>query len=86
MTTPNFKFQMYKQLQANIPNIYADAKKAADEIGIPPEVRGKFGLTGGVSGCPAPLRKDIAEASEKGMKEVTPLAKLVDELREIYST
>jgi len=83
MTTPKFKFQMYKQLQANIPNIYAEAKKAADEIGIPPEIRGKFGLTGGVSGCPAPLRRDIAEASEKGMKEVVPLAKLVDEIREL---
>ncbi|MBI2874837.1 MAG: hypothetical protein HYY09_07090 [Firmicutes bacterium] len=79
---------MYRQLQAEIPQIYAEARKAADEIGITPELKGKFGLTGAVSGCPAPLRKDILEFSEKGAKEVIPLAKLVDEIRtlvkEIY--
>jgi len=78
-----YKFQMYKHLQANIANIYADAKRAADEIGIPKELRGKFGLTGAISGCPAPLRKDIMEASEKGATEVIPLARLVEEIREI---
>ena len=83
MAKPKYKFQMYKQLQANIPNIYAEAKKAADEIGIPADIKGKFGLTGGISGCPAPLRKDILEASERGAREVIPLAKLVDEIREI---
>lgn len=77
------KFQMYRDLQANIPNIYAEAKKAADEIGIPAEIKGKFGLTGAISGCPAPLREDIMEAGERGAKEVIPLAKLVDELREV---
>lgn len=77
------KFQMYKHLQANISNIYADARKAADEIGVPKEIRGKFGLTGAISGCPAPLRKDIMEASERGATEVIPLAKLVDEIREL---
>jgi len=78
-----YKYQMYKQLHAKIPEIYADARKAADEIGIPADVRGRFGLTGGISGCPAPLRKDILEASEKGATEVIPLAKLMDEIREI---
>lgn len=83
MAKPKYKFQMYKQLQANIANIYAEARKAADEIGIPAQHRGKFGLTGAISGCPAPLRKDILEASEHGAAEVIPLAKLVDEIREI---
>lgn len=80
---PKYKFQMYKHLQMNIPNIYAEARKAADEIGIPQELKGKIGLTGAISGCPAPLRKDIMEASEHGAKEVIPLSKLVDEIREI---
>lgn len=78
-----FKFQMYRHLQASIPQIYADAKKAADEIGIPTELRGRFGLTGAISGCPAPLRKDVLEYTEQGSQEVIPLAKLVDEIREI---
>lgn len=81
-----YKFQMYKDLQLNIPQIYADAKKAADEIGIPKEIRGKFGLTGAISGCPAPLRKDIMEASEKGGHEVIPLATLVEQLREVVKS
>ncbi|MBO8168023.1 MAG: hypothetical protein H0Z35_02415 [Thermoanaerobacteraceae bacterium] len=78
-----YKFQMYKDLHANIANIYADLRKAADDIGIPQDIRGKFGLTGAISGCPAPLRKDILEASEKGAKEVIPLAILMDQIREL---
>ncbi|MDX9872583.1 MAG: aminotransferase class V-fold PLP-dependent enzyme [Clostridia bacterium] len=78
-----YKFQMYRDLLAKIPQIYAEAEQSGKEIGIPKELYGKFGLTGAISGCPAPLRKDIMEASEKGAKEVIPLAKLVDEIREI---
>ncbi len=78
-----YKFQMYKHLQMNIPNIYAEAKKAADEIGIPGELRGKFGMTGGISGCPAPLRDDIMKASEEAGKAVIPLAGMVDQIREL---
>lgn len=78
-----YKFQMYRDLVVKMPQIYAEAEKSAQEIGIPKELFGKFGLTGAISGCPAPLRKDIMEASEKGAKEVIPLAKLVDEIREI---
>ena len=78
-----YKHQMYKHLQANIPNIFADARKAAEGIGIPAEKKGQVGLTGAISGCPAPLRKDILEASEKGAKKVIPLSSLVEEIREI---
>jgi hypothetical protein len=78
-----FKYQMYKSLQANIPVIYAEAKKAADEIGIPAELRGKFGLTGAISGCPAPLRDDIMHAGEEAGRTVTPLAVMVDQIREL---
>ncbi len=86
MSTHKFKFQMYRALQQNIPNIYADARKAADELNIPKELRGKFGLTGAISGCPAPLRDDIMEYSEHGAREVIPLAKLVDDIRELVKS
>lgn len=78
-----YKFQMYKHLQANIANIYADARKVADEINIPADVRGQFGLTGGISGCPAPLRDDIMKAGEEAGKKVIPLAGMVDQIREL---
>lgn len=79
----SYRFQLYRYLQQNAGRIYEEMRKAADEIGIPPELRGKFGLTGAISGAPAPLRRDILEASEKGAGEVIPLARLVDEIREI---
>ncbi len=75
------KFEMYKKLLAEKGEIFAKAKKAASEIGIGPDLAGKFGLTGAISGMPAPLRDDIMEATEKGAKEVLPLAGLVDEIR-----
>lgn len=79
---PKFKFEMYRQLQQNIPALYAEARAVAEEI-VPRDLKGKFGLTGAISGCPAPLRDDILKASEEGAREVIPLAKLVDEIREL---
>jgi hypothetical protein len=76
------KFEMYRHLQANTANIYAEARKAAEEI-IPADLRGKFGLTGAVSGCPSPLTKKVLDAVVAGCHEVIPLAKLVDEIRSI---
>jgi hypothetical protein len=72
---------MYKNLQTNIPKIY-EALRSVD-LGIPAEKKGTFGLTGAISGCPAPLRKDIMEASEKGATKVIPLTVLVEQIREI---
>ncbi len=81
-----YKFQMYKYLQANTQKIYADAKKAAEDLGIAGDLKGNLGLTGAISGCPAPMRKSVLEASEKGATQVIPLAKLVDEIREIVKS
>ena len=78
-----FKYQMYKYLQENLSNIYAEAREASEKIGIPTELKGKFGLTGAVSGCPSPLRKDVKESIEKGTNEVIPLVTLVEKIREI---
>lgn len=55
-----------------MPQIYADAKKMADELGIPPALRGKLGLAGANGVNPDPLPK--ADGSIIG---------LVEEIREI---
>jgi len=81
-----YKYQMYKSLQADIPLILAEAKEAAEEIGIPAELRGKLGLTGADSTCPAPLREDIIKVAADIASKVVPLAKLVDEIREIVKS
>ena len=78
-----YKFEMYKKLQNEIPQIYEEARKAADEIGIPKEIRGSFGLTGAISGCPSPVHDDIEHAVAEGGKRVIPLKNLVDEIRAI---
>jgi hypothetical protein len=78
-----FKFQMYKKLQAKIPQIYADARKAAESLKIPAELKGAFGLTGAISGCPAPLRDDIEHFMAEESKKVVPLAVYVDQIREV---
>jgi hypothetical protein len=43
MAAPKYRFQMYKRLQAAIPKIYADAKKAAETLNIPAELKGAIG-------------------------------------------
>lgn len=83
MAAPKFKFQMYKKLQQSIPQIYADAKKAAETLNIPAELKGAFGLTGAISGCPSPLREDIEKAMAEEGKKVVPLAVYVDQIREV---
>ena len=65
MPAPKFKFQMYKKLYAEMSQIYTEAKKAAESLNIPAELKGAFGLTGAISGCPSPLRHDIEEAMAK---------------------
>lgn len=78
-----YKFQMYKHLQANTQKIYAEAKKAGEDLGITGDLKGNLGLTGAISGCPAPMRRSVLEASEKGATKIIPLARVVDEIREI---
>lgn len=83
MAKPRFKFEMYKRLQQRTSQIYAEAKKAAESLNIPTELKGAFGLTGAISGCPSPLRDDIEHFMAKESKKVVPLAVYVDQIREI---
>jgi hypothetical protein len=83
MDAPKFKFQMYKRLQQRIPQIYEEAKKAAETLNIPAELKGAFGLTGAISGCPSPLRSDIEHFMAQESKKVVPLNVYVDQIREL---
>src|SRR5262245_45637467 len=83
MSDLKYRYQMYQRLHANIPNIYAEARKAADDVGVPRELRGKIGMTGSISSCHALLRRDVTEAMHRADREVIENKYLVDELREI---
>ena len=83
MSDFKFKFQMYKHLQENIVNIYSDAKKAADEIRIPKDLKGKFGLTGAISGCHGIPHKEVIKAMDEAATKIIPNKILDDEVRGI---
>ncbi len=76
-----YKFEMYKKLKDATEEIHSECRKVSQDIGIPSDLKGKFGLTGAISGCPSPLKKEVLESIVKGSSEVIPLAKLVDEIR-----
>jgi len=78
-----YRFQIYKELHKNIPAIYAEAKKLADEIGITPEMKGRIGLTGAVSSCHALLTREVSKAIEDASRRVIENKFLVEEIREI---
>ena len=65
-----YRFQLYKELHKNMPALYAEAKKFADEIGITPEMKGKIGLTGAVSSCHALLTHEVSQAIEDASRKV----------------
>ncbi|MGJ8455542.1 hypothetical protein ACSFC1_09590 [Pseudothermotoga sp. U03pept] len=77
------KYHLYRHLKQSMPKIFEEAKKAADEIGIPQEWRGKFGLTGAISGCHGLITKEVDEAISKVSREVIPNKVFADEIRDI---
>lgn len=82
MSNFKYKFQMYRHLHENTPKIYAEAQKVSQDLGIG-DLKGQIGLTGAISGCPAPIRKNVLDAIKKGEQQVIPLVRLVDQIREI---
>lgn len=78
-----YKFHMYRELEKQKAQIFADARKAADEIGIPSDLRGKFGLSGSISGCPGLLTTEVIKAIEGVNRKVISLSTLVEQIREI---
>ena len=83
MTAFKFKYQLYKHLQANSTAIYAEARKAADEIGITSEMKGNIGLTGAVSGCHGLLSREVDQAITDAARKVIPSGVYDEKIREI---
>jgi hypothetical protein len=82
----DFKYQMYKHLQANAANIYAECRKAAEEIGIVGDLKGNIGLTGAVSGCHGLLGREVDEAIAAVSRKVLPSAVLDEKIRDIVKS
>ncbi len=82
----DFKYQVYKHLQANQAAIYAEVKKIAEEIGITPEMKGNIGLTGAVSGCHGLLAREVDEAISDVARRVIPSAVFDEKIRDIVKS
>ncbi len=78
-----FRYQMYKHLQANQAGIYAECRQAAEEVGITGEWKGNVGLTGAVSGCHGLLGRKVEDAMNDVARKVLPSAVLDERLRDV---
>ena len=79
----DYKYQIYKHLQANQAGIYAEVRKIADEIGITAELRGSIGLTGAVSGCHGLLSREVDAAVSAAARRVIPSAVFDEKIRDL---
>ncbi|MEM5774373.1 MAG: hypothetical protein AAGU05_05170, partial [Anaerolineaceae bacterium] len=81
-----FRYQLYKHLQANTANIYAECRKAGEEMGITAEMKNNIGATGAISGCHGLLMTEVSEAMEKYSRRVVHSMVLDEELREVVKS
>ncbi len=78
-----FKYQLYKHLQASQAAIYAEARQAAEEIGVKGDLKNNLGLTGAVSGCHGLLASEVDRAMSDSARKVIPSAVLDEKIREL---
>lgn len=78
-----FKYQMYKHLQANAPAILAEMRQAGQDLGILPDLANQLGLTGAISGCHGYLARQAAEAMDRAARQIIPSAGLDEKIREV---
>lgn len=82
----DFKYQVYRHLQANQAAIYAEVRQIATEIGITPEMRGNIGLTGAVSGCHGLLAREVDQAMSDVARRVIPSAVFDEKIRDLVKS
>jgi hypothetical protein len=79
----NYRYQLYKHLQAQTQTIYAEVRKSAEEIGITPDLKNNIGLTGAISGCHALLMREVSQAVDAVARKVIHGAVLDEQLRDV---
>ncbi|MCJ7623122.1 MAG: hypothetical protein MUO76_06440 [Anaerolineaceae bacterium] len=78
-----FRYQMYKHLQAHTQDIYAEARQAAEEIGMTSEMRGNIGLTGAISASHGYLKREVSDAMDNVARKVVSSASLDEGIRDV---
>jgi len=77
------RYEMYKHLQAHTQELYAEARRAAQDIGITPEISGQLGLTGAVSACHGLLKREGEQAMRQASRSVIHSAALDESIRQL---
>jgi hypothetical protein len=81
MKTNSLKMHLYRNLANQVGPMLDEITEIPKKIGIPSALKGKMGLSGKISGRPAPLRKDIRKAVDEASNQSIPLAEMAEELR-----
>ncbi len=81
-----YRYQLYKHLQANTQAIYAECREAGKELGITDEMKNNIGATGAISGCHGLLHHKVTEAQEAVARKVMHSQVLDEELRDVVKS
>jgi hypothetical protein len=81
--TTQYKYQWYQQIYRNFPKIKEEAKNVAKEMGLDRVKEDSFGLYPGSSSCPGPLPNYVLDEIVNANKQVIPMRKIEDELRNV---
>lgn len=84
--TFEYRLDVYEHLAARKTEILAEAERIGAGLGIPAEIKGRFGISGATSALPAPVRRAIRREIEGRMDEVAPLRHLGDEIRRVVKS
>jgi len=75
------KMNLYRNLANQVGPMLAEIGQIPGKLGIPSELKGNMGLSGKISGRPAPLRGDIRKAIDEASQKSIPLANMAEEVR-----
>jgi hypothetical protein len=78
-----YRYRLYKHLQENTANIYADVRKAGEALGIVGDIKNNLGLTGAVSGNHGFLPREVEAAMHEVARKVVANATLDEKIRDV---
>jgi hypothetical protein len=81
-----YRIDVYDCLAEQREALFEAADKLAASLGVPPELKAQFGVSGTNSSCPGLLRRDIIEAMSSSSRKVAPLNRLGDEIRRMVKS
>ncbi|MFW9778209.1 MAG: hypothetical protein ACFFE8_05080 [Candidatus Heimdallarchaeota archaeon] len=79
---PKYRYQWYQKIYNNFSRIKKEARNVAEELGLD-KFKDHFGLYPGASSSPGPLPNYVLEEIIKANKQVIPMRRVEDDLRNV---